>query len=295
MKFFLSICLLFLFSPCFAGEPARHYAVAEIPTPVLNTPNFAAVFGGSDGRTLKMDDCGLIRAMEFIALPGTVFTIDQEMKRGNLRVFRVRTADYPYRSKTGYYLDSRFVRLSDKKPPERPRRLPHRQAIIDDMLAARGSRYVWGGNIREGIGQMLTFFRPAGSLDGQTANLWRLQGVDCSGLLYQATDGFTPRNTSELIGYGKPLAIAGKNIDQIVNLVEPLDLIVWSGHVIIVLDRERTIESRLDCGGTGGGVVIRPLRQTLAGVMKTRLGVDDYAEASREGKKAFVIRRWYPY
>lgn len=293
MKYILTICLLFFCAPCFAASASR-YAVAQLPTPVLNTPDFATVFGGRDGRTLQTDKCGLIRAMEYVALPGTVFTIDGAINRGALRIYKVTTADYPYTSKTGYYIDSRFVRLADRKPAERPRHLPSRQAIIDDMLAARGSRYVWGGNVRQGIDRMLIFYRPAGALDPQTEQLWRLQGVDCSGLLYQATGGFTPRNTSELVGYGKPVAITGKTIDQVARLVEPLDLIVWSGHVIMVLDKERTIESRLDCDGTDGGVVVRPLRQTLAGILKTRAPVNDYAEAARTGKKAFVIRRWYP-
>ncbi|ACM19318.1 hypothetical protein Geob_0956 [Geotalea daltonii FRC-32] len=293
MKYLFAACFILIACSCFAAESAPRYAVAQLPTPVLNTPNFAAVFGGRDGRSLQTDDCGLIRAMEFIALPGTAFTIEEELTRGKLRIFKVTTADYPYRSKTGYYIDRRFVRLTDKKPIERSRRLPSRQAIIDDMLAARGSRYVWGGNIRLGIDQMHSFFSPAGTISAETADLWRLKGVDCSGLLYQATNGFTPRNTSELVGYGSPVPIAGKDIDQIAKEVEPLDLIVWSGHVIIVLDRERTIESRLDCGGTGGGVVVRPLRQVLAGIMKARTAVNDYAEATKPGKKGFVIRRWY--
>jgi len=53
------------------------------------------------------------------------------------------------------------------------------------------------------------------------------------------------RNTSSLIFYGKPLEIKGLDAGQIIAKVEPLDLIVWDGHVIIILDKERTIESRL--------------------------------------------------
>lgn len=296
MKFFLIVISLILPFTCFAADVAPRYAVAQAPTPVLNVPDFAAVFGGQDGRTLQTDDCGLIRAMEFVALPGTVFTVEAELKKGPLRTFRVTTADYPYASKTGYYIDSRFVTLTAKKPMERQRQLPSRQAIIDSMLAAKGSRYVWGGNVRGGIHQLLSFFPPAGGapLGVETAAAWQLRGVDCSGLLYEATGGFTPRNTSGLLGYGSPVAIAGKTIDQIAAMVKPLDLIVWQGHVIIVIDRERTIESRLDCGGTAGGVVVRPIRQTLAGIMKGRVAVNHHDNAALQGKKTFVIRRWYP-
>lgn len=293
MKNLITILLTLVITATTAcAAPPPPYAVAKIPTPVLNTPDFAAVFGGKDGHTLKTDSCGLIRAMEFIALPGTAFTIEGEVHKGALRIFKVTTADYPYAGKTGYYIDSRFVQPSATKPQERLRHLPARQAIIDDMLAAVGSPYVWGGNIRTGIGQMLSFYPPTGALDPRTENLWQQKGVDCSGLLYEATNGFTPRNTSELVGYGKGLAIAGKTVEQIASLVEPLDIIVWSGHVIIILDKERTIESYLDCGGPGGGVVVRPLRRTLATIMGSKTPLNDYRAATK-GKKGFVIRRWY--
>lgn len=287
--------LLISVLPCFAGQAAPRYAVAEMPTPVLNTPNIAAVFGGRDGRTLQADKCGQLRAMEFVALPGTVFTIEAEQTMGKLRVYRVTTADYPYLSKNGYFIDSRLVRVTEKKAPERQRQLPPKERVIDNLLAAKGSRYVWGGNVRSGLPQMLSLYPPAGSapLPAETADMWQLHGVDCSGLLYEATGGFTPRNTSTLITYGKGVEIAGLSPELIIERVEPLDLIVWEGHVIIILDRERTIESRLDCGGKNGGVVVRPLQETLYGVMRGRMAVDDYGDAAKRGKKGFVIRRWY--
>lgn len=294
MKYLLLLLIsCLLYTPALAAPATPRFAVAETPVPVLNTPDFSAVFGGRDGRTLDVDGCGLIRAMEFVALPGTVFTIEAEQRQGKTKVYRVSTTDYPYPSKTGYYVDSRFVMVTDQRPQERVRKLPPRQEIIDSMLAATGSRYVWGGNVRSGVPALLSLFPPSAALDPPTADAWQLHGVDCSGLLYEATGGFTPRNTSELTGYGAPVAIAGKSAAQIAAMVEPLDLIVWSGHVIIVLDRERTIESRLDCGGSGGGVVVRPLRQTLDGIMKGRTAMNDYADTVRLEKKGFVIRRWY--
>ena len=285
------VCLLGLAWPCCAGQAAPRYAVAEIPTPVLNTPEIAAVFG----KTLQTDSCGQLRAMEFVAMPGTVFTIEAVMTRGARTLYRVNSADYPYPTRSGYFIDSRFVRVTEKKPPERTRQLPPKETVIDNLLAAQGSRYVWGGNRRSGLPEMLSLYPPADSapLTPDTAALRQLRGVDCSGLLFEATNGFTPRNTSALIGYGKAVRIAGLSAERIIERVEPLDLIVWQGHVIIILDRERTIESRLDCGGTKGGVVVRPLRETLAGVMTGRMAVNDLGDAGERGKKGFVIRRWY--
>lgn len=71
-----------------------------------------------------------------------------------------------------------------------------------------------------------------------------MQGVDCSGLLYQATKGFTPRNSRSLLQFGSGVVIEGKSVKELKKLLQPLDLIVRNGHVVIVLDGERTIESR---------------------------------------------------
>ena len=80
-----------------------------------------------------------------------------------------------------------------------------------------------------------------------------MRGVDCSGLLYEATGGFTPRNTSALVTVWKSRPCCRSEHREIVGRLEPLDLIVWNGHVLIVLDRLRLIESRPDCTGKHGG------------------------------------------
>jgi cell wall-associated NlpC family hydrolase len=287
---------LFLATECFGQIPATRYAVALSPTPVLNTPDFGTVFGGRDGKTLSLDGCGQLRAMEFVALPGTVFRIEETIGRTTgATILRVTTDDYPYPAANGYFIDSRFVRTTGTQPSPRPRRLPPRQQVLDNLLAALGSRYVWGGNCRAGVPQLLSLYPPAPGfpLAGATADLWQLRGVDCSGLLYEATGGFTPRNTSALVDYGTPVPIAGLSPARIVWLVEPLDLIAWRGHVMIVLDRDRLIESRLDCSGTAGGVRLRPLREALDEICRKRTPVNAYPRDVRDDGRAFVIRRWY--
>lgn len=270
----------------------KRYAVAVLPTPVLNTTDFPGVFGGRDGRTLRTDRQGQIRPLEFIALPGTAFTVHGTLRRGASVVHRVTTDDYPYPAAAGYFVEDRFVRLTDEPPPPRPRTLPPREEIIARLLAARGSRYVWGGNVRAGVPAMVEFFPPAGTLSPEAERRWRLQGVDCSGLLYEATDGVTPRNTSALLAYGAGVPIAGLGAEEIRRRLEPLDLIVWKGHVIIVLDRERTIESRLGpMPGERDGVAVRPLREVLAEVLRRRVPADRYPEG--KGGRSFVVRRWY--
>ncbi len=112
--------------------------------------------------------------------------------------------------------------------------------------------------------------------------LWALKGVDCSGLLYEATDGFTPRNTSDLVHYGSPVSIENKSVGEIQRIVKPLDLIVWKGHVVIVVDSEKTIESR-----HLHGVVIAPLKERLEEVLQTRTPKNSWSDGNH-----FVIRRW---
>lgn len=267
------------------------FAVAVTPAPVLNRPDLRTVFGGKDGRTLLKDDCGQLRAVEFVALPGTVFNVHGEEKSIHGTVYRVTTADYPYPSTGGYFVDSQSVRLELEKPPERPRNLPSKEAILAAMKKRAGSGYVWGGNLADGVKQLTAWYPPAGAADLTWRELkqWNLAGVDCSGLLYEATGGYTPRNTSSLVSYGKGVSIAGKPASAIAAALEPLDLIVWPGHVLIVIDGGNVIESRLVCGKPEEGVRIRPLKKALADIMKTRRPVDSVSKASGE----FVIRRWY--
>ena len=294
-RFLIPVFLLFMAATGFSADPVERYAVAVLPTPVLNTPDFTGVFGGRDGKRPRTDSCRQFRALEFIALPATPFRIEETIRSGGNVVYRVTTADYPYPTPTGYFIDSRFVKITPDQPPARPCHLPPMTTVIANLLAARGSTYVWGGNVRGGIPEMLTFFPQTrhSPSDPNTSNLRQLRGVDCSGLLYEATGGFTPRNTAALVDFGTPVAIAGLSTAEIARRMEPLDLIVWQGHVLIVLDRERVIESRLDCTSKHGGVRVRPLRAALNDIMQGRSPVDDFGEAAARGVKGFVVRRWY--
>jgi len=281
---------------CAANRLPPRYAVATGPVPVLNTPDFRSVFGGNDGITLAVDRCGQIRALEFIALPGTAFRIEGICSDFHFPVYRVTSDDYPYPSSTGYYIDSRMVRTMDSAPAPRKRTLPDPETIIARFVSAAGTPYQWGSNLRQGIPEMLSLYPPTDNelLGKDTQETWTLQGLDCSGLLYEATNGWTPRNTSELVGYGSPLPIAGLDAAGIVQIVQPLDLIVWKGHVMIILDREQLIESRLDCLGTAGGVTIRELREALRELLASRMPLNEYETHDPASSPGFVIRRWHP-
>jgi cell wall-associated NlpC family hydrolase len=190
------------------------------------------------------------------------------------------------------YLDSRFVENLETKPPQRDRVLPPQAAIIAALRAAVGAPYVWGGNVQGGVGELIELFY-AGRVPEAARGKLTLAGLDCSGLLYQATGGWTPRNTSQLLSLGKAVSVAGKSLEEIVKSLEPLDLIVWNGHVVIVLDTVTTIESRLECGKKGnGGVLTKSLQKRLAEIMRTRRPVDSWPAAGKQ-RDVFVVRRWF--
>jgi hypothetical protein len=270
---------------------ATLYGVARSAAPVLNTPAFSSIFGGVDRKTLTKDRCGQVRALEFIALPGTVFSILGESRDDTGTVFQVETDDYPLPAGTKLYLDGRFVELRRDKPLPRTRTLPDTEEIITALKGSIGSPYVWGGNVQGGVAELIELFYGDKVSDASKRQLI-LAGLDCSGLIYQATNGWTPRNTSQLVSYGRGVRIAGKTVKTIAKLLEPLDLIVWNGHVIIVLDRNTVIESRLECGKQGyGGVMTTPMAQRLREIIRTRRPVDEWPAVGKR-RDVFVVRRW---
>jgi cell wall-associated NlpC family hydrolase len=288
---FAAATLLFLLFQLNAYAADKLFAVAATNTPVLNSPDFSSVFGGSDGKTLRKDRCGQLRSLEFVALPGSVFRVEEELQINGRKIFRVTTDEYPYPSQSGYFIDAEAVKVSGAKPAERRKFLPSMNDIISSMKMRIGAGYVWGGNVAAGVPEMISWYPPAAGfqLSASDMRLWRLEGVDCSGLLYEATGGYTPRNTSALLGFGAPVTVAGKSQKEIAGLLQPLDLIVWPGHVMIVIDGGNIIESRLVCHDPDQGVRVRPIADALHEVMKKRRPAD----VITNGGKEFVVRRWY--
>ncbi|MDD5363136.1 MAG: peptidoglycan endopeptidase [Ignavibacteria bacterium] len=262
---------------------AQTYAVAADYTPVLNTYDFFLVFGGNDGKSVKLRD-GLIDEMEFIALPGTAFNIHEVIvfEDRNLKYFKVTTDDYDY--KGNFYVDSRMVDVYYSPPDARRKKMPGQVDILKELNRLTGYPYMWGGNCADGIKRMLKLYKPKEKISKETESLWTLRGVDCSGLLYQATNGCTPRNTSSLATFGNTVDIEGKSIDEIISLLKPLDLIVLKGHVVIVYDKEYTVESSPNIG-----VHKTEIKTRLEKLYANLQPANDFSKSSR----VFVVRRWY--
>jgi len=261
---------------------AQPYALAEDYVPVLNTYDFFLVFGGSDGNSVKLKD-GLIAEMEFIALPGTSFKVHEviEFEDRNLKYYRVTTEDYDYEG--NFYVDSRMVKPLFEPPAKRRKFVPKKEDMITELKRLEGYPYMWGGNCADGIEDMLRLYKPKGDITAATKELWTLKGVDCSGLLYQVSNGCTPRNTSSLATFGKTVDIEGKTTEEIIAALRPLDLIVLKGHVIIVLDGNNVIES-----SPVTGVHRTEIRVRLEKLLESLSPANEFSKTG----KVFVARRW---
>jgi hypothetical protein len=255
------------------------FAVATRPKPILSTPDFQKAFGGNDGSTID-----LAKKVETCALTGTKFSILAK----NNDVYKVTTKDYP---SDELYIDASSLDFFEEEPDERKKiELPSKD-ILQRLWSFEGKRipYLWGGNCPEGIPELLTSYPPKKELSSEQKKLWTMTGTDCSGLLYAVTNGFTPRNTSQLVTFGDSLSVEGKNKEEIVDMLAPLDLIVWVGHVVIVLNREKTIESR-----DSQGVMITNTLERIREVMEKngRKPINRWPPSRIDTKNCFVIQRW---
>lgn len=222
------------------------------PTPVLNAPHFSRVYGAS----LPFDQEGLVREVEMVALPDMVFQVIREHPD---HILEVAINTYP--TLKALYVDRRYGTVGLSAPYKKS--LPSVDEILKSMHSCLGFPYIWGGNYHLGIPEWDRFYPPPKVSEKELAH-WNLKGVDCSGLLFEACQGLTPRNTSELMSYGQEVPI---------QAIQPLDLILFPGHVIIALNKEEGIESCPDLGG----VVKNPLSKRLSQI-----------------KEPIIVRRFHP-
>lgn len=225
------------------------------PSPILNTPDFTSVFGGKKGHHLLVDEKGHIRSLEFISLKGEVFSV---IKKISNNIFQVIHPYYPIHP---LYIDIRF--FSDHASLEKKPRITH-EIVLQSMIEKVGQPYLWGGNWSQGIFQILKHYPPQKKLTNPEIDQWTLKGLDCSGLLYEATQGLTPRNSNELNQFGTFITNAREKFPNIQKKIRPLDMILLQGHVIFIIDQNICIESR-----ENQGVVISPLEKRLEEIEKT--------------------------
>jgi len=263
------------------------YAIAVYDCPVLNTYKFKEVYGGKSGSSLQKSSSGLVKPLEFVAYAGTVFEIIDSVKNEGTLIYKVKTDEYPIILEgNNLYIDSRFVKLSNEKTESLKKECPSKDYIYNYFDKAENSFYVWGANNVKGIEKMLVYYPPSGKLNSEDELTWEMKGLDCSGLIYEATNAYSPRNTHQLVNFGNPVEIKGLSASHIKSKLKPLDIIVWKGHVIVVYDENTTIES----SHSANGVVKKDLLSALNKIMQKRSPENKWNDSN---KNSFVIRRWF--
>ncbi len=278
------------------------YGVVNTAAPVFNK----LVFG-----ELVLDDWGTYDPMAFVAYKDTAVTVVDKLQHNGFDIYQITTKEYPSAEET-LYIDARFVDTYKTPQAERVVTLPTQDEIIASLTAQNGKPYIWGGNYAAGLPVLKEYLAKDFDQTTSPQNVLLGEGGDCSGILWEATNGYTPRNTSQLITFGDAVDIENKSASEIIPLLQPLDLIVWKGHNIIVLPNGQAIESRWAYDGSepedftsiwerDHGVKIHSLEDVFAFVMdeKKKVPVNNYevnnAGVDEEGKAkaVFVVRRWY--
>ncbi len=239
------------------------------PALLLNTADFESVFSGDSPAT---------KHFECIGLPGTVVEFVQDLGQ----VFAVR---WPFYSSELLYVDKRFGKLGSFE--QTARQMPPKHTLLERMEKHLGAPYVWGGNWGAGIPEMLEYYPPKQLLSSRALELWTLRGLDCSGLLFEASNGTTPRNSSQLLHFGNAVSRA-----EALETWQPMDMIVYPGHigrpghVLFVRDRETIIESK-----SPFGVRICPLQVRLEEILSERAWVDTWSSET-DPAYSFMVRRF---
>lgn len=244
---------------------------------LYETKNWTPVFNTSTNPfelPFKIDYQNLLKSREIILYPNTKVNCLNFLENN---IVQIETKDYP--SNTPIYTNLNFLRKIDKDNQKTVRELPSQDEIIKWLENQIGIPYCWGGNCVEGIKEIMINVYPhlAHISEDQQINAYCI-GVDCSGLLYQATNGISPRNTRQLIQYGEKIPIEGLTIEEIQNKILPLDVVVFPGHMVICLDKQQVIESRLY-----DGVIMSSFVERFQSMQQL---------ANERDKQLYVIR-WY--
>lgn len=213
------------------------FAITKEYTPLFNTERIDEIFT----TIIPFDHRLLLPQVESVLFPNTALEVIRECSVS----FEVKTKEY--QTSFPLFVDKRSIRITKDRVEERYRKCPTKEQFLEKILNFPKCPYIWGGTTPHGISQWIDYYPPKRTLSSFEFTHWIFRGVDCSGLLYHLTDGFTPRNTSDLYTFGYEVATP-----------KPFDLILHPGHVLIALPESQVIECR-----HGNGIVINPLKERL--------------------------------
>lgn len=279
------------------------YATTILPTPLywLNKNSdidINKIMWWEWSTWLLLDSSNTIDQLSIVLPVWTPVTLIKKIQNWKFTYYEVRNRDFDvwYWEKDWYYLDSRFIKIDESKSAEHVHNVPDMSTIFKTLLAAVDSQYIWWGSYYQWIPEINELYPTP---DDVKLSTWEqqykiLQWTDCSWLLWQATNWYTPRTTRSLLTFWDSVPISWFTVDQIVWIVKPLDLIVWAGHVVIILSDEYAIES-IWKDDFKWWVEIVKLDERLKDIFTRRQPVNDWNKSKLPDKEKFVVRRWYKW
>jgi hypothetical protein len=232
------------------------------PTPLFNTTDIRK----------ELDEQGLYRGLETVLFPRTVVKVHELIQD---ELARVSTDAYPHEG--SFFVSINHLRFIETEPPAYTAELPSKKTFLERLEGIIGVPYVWGGCWPAGV-----------PITAHVDPFWRLAGVDCSGLVRFAAKGATPHRTSSLLHSGEKVCPESADLPAVLNSVRAADLIVWPGHVLVVLNQTETIEAL-----PFSGVTKVPLKTRLEGLLREKQLLAEWP-ATAPTSNSFVIRRLYP-
>jgi hypothetical protein len=241
--------------------------VCKNNTALFNEAIFNAIIDGY--YTLDFDQQHLIRSLETILYPGTPIKIIKDVYVQKIHFLQIESKDYP--SKNKLYIQAHNAKMGKATL----RAMPALNKIQLNLRGLKDIPYFWGGTLPYGLEKKRGFAVNGKSYTPFEKKCLNFEGLDCSGLLYYVTNGYTPRNTGDLMTFGKPC-----------RDLKPLDLILWPGHVVLILDDKHTIESReID------GLITEPLEKRLDEIRAKRKWVEKINPHTLD-KNIYTTRRF---
>lgn len=129
-------------------------------------------------------------------------------------------------------------------------RPPKRADVLARLLELLGTPYLFGGTSERGSPRQRQVLVELGAFEERDLDhpeldrIARAHGIDCSGLLNAATEGFFIGDSRDTVHLGPVLDLReGTPPDEVARMLEPLDVIVWQGHMVIAMGDGRIIQS----------------------------------------------------
>ncbi len=228
----------------------------------INVSSFEALF---TSKKSILNEKGHPKAYEMTLVPRMQGEILDELKNEDCYLVQ-----FPFYT-TPIYVFKKHVQVA-KSQMDLNR--PTKEILISNLKSCVGRAYLWGGN-HVGKTQFFIDHFKKNQMTIREKRALELDGIDCSGLLFYASNFSTPRNTKELQLFGSSINDLG--------VLHPLDLILTKGHVAIILDENYVIQSRQN-----RGVYISALKAELKQLLNKK-NFKSYVHDEND----FSIRRFY--